>query len=382
MEHPELTMAAGPVDIPPRVASALARPVLYHYDPAFIRLYKDVEEKLRAVFRTKGDVVIMHGEALLGLEAAAFSCIAPGTKCLNIVTGVFGKWFEDFITMYGGEVVELAKEYNQSVTPDEVRQAFRDHPGIRIMSVVHSETPSGTVNPVHEICSIAKEHGALTVVDSVSGVGGMPMQADDWGVDMCIAGPQKCLGGSPGLALLSVSDDAWSMMRARNPNRNSYLGILDWKEKWIEGDAFPYTPSVSLVYGLHEALTMVLEEGLEAAWQRHDACARACRAGIRGMGLELWPESEANAASSCTAFRTPDGVDSQAFRRHLRDAYGVMIAPGYGPIKDQVLRIGHMGHVAKPVHVFAALTALGKALHDGGVSVPTGRGIDAALAEL
>lgn len=382
MEHPELTMAAGPVDIPPRVASAMARPVVYHYDPAFLRLYKTLEEKLRGVFRTKGDVVIMHGEALLGLEAAAFSCIAPGTKCLNVVTGVFGKWFEDFITMYGGDVVELAKEYNQSVTAEEVRRAFREHPDIRIMSVVHSETPSGTVNPVHEICPIAKEHGAVTIVDSVSGVGGMPMQADDWGVDICVAGPQKCLGGSPGLALLSVSEDAWQMMRARNPRRNTYLSILDWKEKWLASQAFPYTPSVSLVYGLDEALTMLIEEGLESAWKRHETCARACRAGIRGMGMELWPESESIAASSCTAFKTPDGVDSLALRRHLREAYGLMIAPGYGPITEQVLRIGHMGHVAKPGHVLTALASLGKALHDLGVSVAPGRGIDAALAEL
>jgi pyridoxamine--pyruvate transaminase len=184
------------------------------------------------------------------------------------------------------------------------------------------------------------------------------------------------------LALLSVSDDAWAMMQKRDPRRNTYLSILDWKEKWIEGGAFPYTPSVSLVYGLHEALTMVLEEGLEAAWARHETCARACRAGILGMGLELWPESESIAASSCTAFRTPAGVDSTLFRHHLRETYGVMIAPGYGEIKEHVLRIGHMGHVAKPVHVLAALGALGKALHDVGVPVSPGRGADAALAAL
>lgn len=382
MKSTELTLAAGPADIHPRVSQAMAKPILYHYDPEFLALHRAVEEKLKTIFRTENEMVIMHGEAILGLEAAAFSCIRPGTKCLNLVTGVFGKWFEDFIIANGGEVVELAKEYNQAVTAEEVRRAFEENPDIEVMTVVHSETPSGTINPVWELCPVAKEYGAVTIVDSVSGVGGSEMRVDEWDVDICIVGPQKCLGAAPGLSLISVSNDGWKRMEEVAPPGGTFLSILDWKRKWIDGGAFPYTPSVSLIYGLDAALDLVLEEGIDGAVSRHERCAAACRAGIGGMGLKLWPESEKIASSCCTAFHLAPGLDSDEFREQMRRESGILIAPGYGELKERLLRIGHMGHTAKPMHVVAALAFVGATLQSFGTNVSVGAGIEAALAAL
>lgn len=382
MTRTDLTLAAGPADVHPRVSQAMAKPILYHYDPEFLALHRSVEEKLKRVFRTTNDMVIMHGEAILGLEAAAYSCIRPGTKCLNLVTGVFGKWFEDFITAYGGEVVEVATEYNQAITAQEVRRAFDAHPDIEVMTVVHSETPSGTINPIGDLCPVAKEYGAITIVDSVSGVGGSEMRVDEWGVDICIVGPQKCLGAAPGLSLISVSDDGWTRMGNVAPQSGTFLSILDWKRKWIDGGAFPYTPSVSLVYGLDAALDILLEEGLDSAVSRHERCAAACRAGIVSMGLELWPETEEIASSCCTAFHLPDGVDSDAFRERMRRESGILIAPGYGELATKLLRIGHMGHTAKPMYVISALAFVGATMQSLGVDVSVGAGVEAALASL
>ncbi len=382
MDFPDINLAAGPVEISPRVSMAMARPVLYHYDPSFIELYKRIDEKLKKAFLTKHDIIIQQGEAILGLEAAAHSCIAPGDKCLNLVTGVFGKWFEDFIIAAGGTVIELKKEYNESITEEDVREAFRKNPDIAVMSVVHSETPSGTVNPVDKLCPIVKEHGAITIVDTVSGVFGSELRPDDWGIDVCITGPQKCLGAAPGLSIACISPDAWAKMEKSSAPANSYMSFTDWKSKWIENSAFPYTPSVSLLYGLDEALSMLLEEGIESVWERHALSARMCRAGIKGMGLNLWPASEDIAADCCTAFKTPEGVDSKAFRDTLREKWKLMIVTGYGELAPHVLRIGHLGHTAKPLYVLSALALVGKALLDSGVSVDVGKGIDSALAEL
>src|SRR4051794_19603596 len=204
LARPEYNFAAGPVEGSARTLRDISRPVMYHYGPAFIELFARTESMLKQVYRTEYDVVLMQGEAILGLEAAAASLIRPGDKVLNLVSGVFGKWFEDFIHRFGGETIELAVEYNEAIDPQAVRDALNANPGVKFLSVVHSETPSGTINPLKEIGAIAREFGVLTMVDSVSGLGGEVMSPEEWGLDVMIVGPQKCLGGTPGLSLISV----------------------------------------------------------------------------------------------------------------------------------------------------------------------------------
>jgi pyridoxamine---pyruvate transaminase len=380
---PRMNLAAGPVEVPDRTRRAIGKPVLYHYDQAFIEQFARTSELLKQVYRTEYDVVIMQGEAILGLEAAAASLIVPGDKVLNLVSGVFGKWFELFISKFGGETVELAVPYNESIAPEQVRDALKANPGIKYLSVVHSETPSGTHNPVKEIGEVAKEFGVLTLVDTVSGLGGELLSPEEWNMDIAIAGPQKCLGGTPGLSLISVSPAAWEAMEQREqPLRGSFLSILDWKDTWLDQKRFPYTPSVSEMYALESTLEQTLEEGVERVVQRHQWIARACREGVKALGLELWPARDEIAASCVTAVVMPDGMTDEQIRGTMRDRYGVMISPGYGDLFGKVFRLGHMGMAAHPTMLASQLAILERSLADLGQPIQLGAGVGAAMATL
>ena len=369
----------------PRTLRDQGRPILYHYDPAFIELFARTSGLLQQVFRTEYDAVIMQGEAILGLEAAAASLISPGDKVLNLVSGVFGKWFEDFIEKYGGETIELAVPYDDAVDPEDVRRALHANPGVKFLSVVHSETPSGTHNPVREIGRVAREFGVLTMVDTVSGLGGELYSPEEWGMDVAVAGPQKCLGGTPGLTLMSVSPAAWAAMEARRPGplRGSFLSILDWKSAWLEGRRFPYTPSVSEVYSLESVLEQTLAIGMERFVDRHQQIAAAARAGVRALGLDLWPARDEIAAACVTAVTVPDGLDEALLRKTMRHRYGVMISPGYGSLQGKLFRLAHMGPAqVHPTTLAAQLAVLERSLVDVGHPVALGAGVGAAMAAL
>lgn len=380
---PHMTLAGGPVQATERTLRDMSRPILYHYDPAFLELYQRTSELLQKVYRTGHDVVILQGEAVLGLEAAAASLLSPGDRVLNLVSGVFGKWFELFIERYGGEAVELAVAYNEAIDPDAVRKKLDESPGIRFLSVVHSETPSATINPVAEIGKIAKERGVLTIVDTVSGLGAEVLSPEEWGIDVAVAGPQKCLGGPPGLSLLAVSPEAWRVMESKKaPVRGSFLSILDWKDSWIDKKIFPYTPSVNTIYGLESVLAQALEEGVEHMAARHQIIARACRRGVEAMGLRLWAAREEIAGPVVTGVVVPEGIEDKVLRGHLRDRYGVMISGGYGALAGKLFRLGHMGVAAHPTYLAAQLAMLERTLADLGVPVELGAGVGAALESL
>jgi pyridoxamine--pyruvate transaminase len=382
---PRLNLAAGPVQVMDQTLREAAKPVLYHYDPAFIDLFAHTSDLLKQVFRTNYDVVIMQGEAILGLEAAAAGLLSPGDKVLNLVSGVFGKWFEDFIHKYGGETIELAVPYNDAIDPEDVRKALHANPGVKYLSVVHSETPSGTHNPVKEIGAVAREFGVLIMVDTVSGLGGELLSPEEWGMDIAIAGPQKCLGGTPGLSLMSISPVAWEALEARQPEplRASFLSILDWKTAWLEGKRFPYTPSISEIYSLESVLNQTLAFGMERFVDCHQAIARACREGVKALGLELWPAREEIAAACVTAVRIPDGIDDAKLRGTMRHRYGVMISPGYGELQGQLFRLGHMGPAqAHPTVLAAQLAILERSIVDLGYPAQLGAGVGTAMATL
>ena len=382
-DWPVLTLAGGPVQVSDRTLRDQSRPVLYHNDPAFKALFASTCELLQRVYRTRYDVVIMQGEALLGLEAAAASLVSPGDKVLNLVSGVFGKGYGSFIEKYGGQTIELAVPYDDAIDPDAVRRVLDDQSDIKFLAVVHSETPSATVNPVRAIGEIARRRGVITIVDTVSGLGGEVLSPEAWGMDIAVAGPQKCLGGPPGLALLSVSPAAWDVMETRpQPLRGSYLSILDWKRSWIEQRTFPYTPSVSSIYALESVLTQVLEEGIERHAARHQTIAAACRAGVRALGLRLWAAREAIAAPCVTGVAMPEGIDDGALRGLMRERYGVMISGGYGDLAGKLFRLGHMGPAAHPTYLAAQLAILERALVDLGHPVELGAGVGAAMAAL
>jgi pyridoxamine--pyruvate transaminase len=317
------------------------------------------------------------------MEAAAASLFAPGDTVLNLVSGIFGKWFEQFIARAGARTIELAVPYDEAIDPDAVRTALRAHPDVKFLSVVHAETPSGTVNPIRDICEIAREFGVITLVDAALGLAGEPLYTEAWGIDVAVAGPQKCLGGVPGLALLAVSPNAWAAMERRaQPLRGSYLSLLDWRESWTARRAFPHTPSVSLVYALESVLTQVLEIGLERHIARHRAIGRACRAGVRALGIEPWPARDAIASSAVTTVKTPRGIDAGALVARMRGVYGIGIAGGYKELVGKTFRLGHMGRSAHPAALAALLAVLERSLADLGMQVTLGAGVGAAMAAL
>jgi pyridoxamine---pyruvate transaminase len=374
MRDPDFTLSAGPVAATPRVLAALGSPIVYHYDPAFLERFRDTQRKLKRVFRTENDVLLMQGEAVLGLEAAARGLVQPGTKVLNLVQGVFGKGMGFWLKDFGAELHELEVGYNDAVDPSAVESYLDEHPGIELVAVVHSETPSGTFCDVGAIGQIAHERDALTL-------GGMALDTDDWQLDVCVAGAQKCLGGPPGMTLMTVSDAAWDRISA-NPAapRASYLSMLDWKEQWLDGDRFPFTPSVSDLYGVEAAVDELLDEGLESSIERHARTAAACRVGVRAMGLELWPRSEEITADCVTAIAVPDGLTDTQVRAHCRERYGVMLSAGQGA--GNLVRIGHMATSARGLYPVLGLAALGQTLLDLGARVDVGAGVEATLAEI
>jgi pyridoxamine--pyruvate transaminase len=382
MERADLTLSAGPNDVSSAVLAALGSPILYHYDPVFLARFRDAEEKIGRIYRTTShEILLMQGEAVLGLEAAARAVVRPGMACLNLVSGVFGKGFGYWLKDIGADLREIEVPYDQIIDPEAVEAYLVAHPEVEMVSVVHCETPSGTLNPVEKIGPIARAHGAVTIVDVVASFGGIDLRPEEWQLDLLVAGPQKCLGGPPGMSLLAVSDQAWAMID-RNPAapRGSFLSLLDWREKWHGTGRFPFTPSVSDLHGVDAAADLLLAEGLDAVQARHSRVAAACRAGVVAMGLRLWPASEEIAAASVTAIAIPDGLTDIGVRDHVRARYGVQLSGGQGA--GNLIRIGHMGANCRPIYVVAGLASLGRSLVDLGVKLDVGAGLEAALASL
>ncbi|PSH57232.1 pyridoxamine--pyruvate transaminase [Phyllobacterium endophyticum] len=382
-EHadPVITLTSGPVNAYAQVLRGLGRTVLYDYDPAFQLLYENVVNKAQQAMRLSNRPVILHGEPVLGLEAAAASLIAPDDVVLNLASGVYGKGFGYWAKRYSPHLIEIEVPYNEAIDPQEVEAMLKAHPEITIVSVCHHDTPSGTINPIDAIGALVSAHGGYLIVDAVSSFGGMKTHPEDCKADIYVTGPNKCLGAPPGLTMMGVSERAWSKMKA-NPlaPRASMLSIVDWQNAWSRHEPFPFTPSVSEINGLDVALDLYLDEGPEAVWARHTLTAKAMRAGVTAMGLSIWAASDWIASPTTTAVRTPEGVDEKLLRQAARARYGVVFSSGRGETLGKLTRIGHMGPTAQPIYAIAALTALGGAMNALGQKLAIGKGIEAALA--
>lgn len=381
MALPDFTLSAGPVTVTARTLAALGKPILYHYDPEFKATFERTQDKVARIFKTTNDIVLMQGEAIVGLEGALRSLITPGMHVLNLVQGVFGKGTSYWISGFGAVLHEIKVGYDDAVSPAQVEAYLDEHPEIQMVCLVASETPSGTVTDVAAIGPMCRDRGILSYVDTVSGVLGMPWETDAWGLDLCVAGAQKCLGGPPGVALVSVSQRAWDAMYA-NPAapRDSYISLIDWKEKWLGEGRFPYTPSVSDINGLEAALDQALEEGIDAVVARHEAAAEVTRACAIAMGLTLLAKNEESASACVTSIRLPDDIDNVVVRDHAREVYGVMLSHGQGA--GNLVRLSHMGPTAGGLHSIVGLAALGRTLADLGVNVDIAAGLEKALAVL
>ena len=380
---PAFNLTSGPAGATAATLAALGRPILHHLDPAFGALYQRTVELLRQAFGTRESPVVLQGEAVVGLEAAAASLIGPGDVVLNLVSGMYGRGYGDWARRYAREVIEIEVSYDSSVPAASVAEALRARPDITVVSVVHCETPCGTVNDLDAISAVVTGYGALLIVDAVSTFGGIRCDFTAWQADVVVTAPQKCLGGPPGLSLLHVSEAAWAHMVA-NPAapRGSVLSILDWRDAHLAGRPFPFTPSVTDVYGLHACLEQYLHEGAEAVRSRHQAAARAARAGAEALGLTLWARNPAVRSDTITAVRVPAGIDEREVRAHARAQSGVMLSGGQGDLAGTVLQIGHMGPGAYPLSPVIAVTALGRALRALGADADIGAAVEAAVSAL
>jgi aspartate aminotransferase-like enzyme len=364
----------GPTPVPPEVLAALAEPVLHHRAPDFRAVYERVLGRLREVHRTGSEVLLFTCSGTGGFESAIVNLCSPGDRVLAVSAGYFGERWAQMARIFGCEVEELRYEWGETPTADDLTQRLGEIAPVSAVFLVHSETSTGVVADVRSLAAAAKDAGALAVVDAVSSLGAVPLDTDDWGIDVVVAGSQKALMTPPGLATACVSPAAWEQVaRATTPRF-----YLDWERtrKAQEKVDSAFTPAVSLIVALDVALGLVLEDGLEAAFDRHTRLGRACRAGIKAMGLELFSPDEDRSAV-VTAARMPDGLDSGDLTLALRERHGVTIAGGQGVLKGQIFRIGHIGWYDE-FDIATALSAVELVLAELGA--PIERGVAATRA--
>ncbi|MEV8068577.1 aminotransferase class V-fold PLP-dependent enzyme [Streptomyces sp. NPDC085995] len=330
--------------------------------------FASIEDRVARLLATEQDVLITQGEALLPLEGAIRAAAGPGTVALNVITGPYGQTFGDWLRDCGATVHDLAVPFHTAVTAAQVREAFAEHPEIDFVSLVHAEAATGNTNPVAEIGEAVREQGALFYLDAVASIGAEPVLPDAWGVDLCVIGAQKAMGGPAGVSAVSVSERAWARMAA-NPKapRRSYLSLLDWKERWIDGGrkALLHAPAQLEMLALEACVERIEAVSLDAVMGRHRAAAAATRAGVRalGVGLEPYVREASEAAPVATTLRVTAGVAAfDLVARALAGEPGLPLAAGGGALAKEMIRVNHYGPDATREAVEASVTALGAAL--------------------
>jgi len=364
----------GPTPVPPQVLAALAEPVLHHRAPDFREVYARVLGRLRDVHRTESEVLLFTCSGTGAFESAIVNLCSPGEHVLAVSAGSFGERWAAMARTYSCVVEELRYPWGETPTADDLRAKLAAVDPVSLVFLVHSETSTGVVADVQSLAAVAKDAGALVVVDAVSSLGAVPLEMDDWGLDVVISGSQKALMAPPGLATAAVSATAWEQV-ARSTLPSFYF---DWQRtrKAQEKLDSAFTPAVSLIVALDVALGLLLEDGLEDAFERHIRLGRACRAGIKAMGLELFSPDEDRAAI-VTAARMPEGFDSSDLTLALRERHGVTIAGGQGELKNLIFRIGHIGWYDE-FDIATALNAVELVL--GELGAPIERGVAASRA--
>ncbi len=355
-----IPMVPGPV----KVAREVLEAYQINYGSAdmeseFLELYNQTEANLKKVLRTRNQVVIQSGEGMLALWGALKSCLAGGDRVLSIATGVFGDGIGNMAASIGAEVHKVSLPFNETISDLKPIQAAIEDFKPKMITVVHCETPSGTLNPIAELGRIKKDlEVPLLYVDAVSSIGGAPVLTDDWNIDLCLGGSQKCLSSLPDLAFLSVSDSAWEII-----GQVGYAGYsaLEPFRTAQQNHYFPCTPNWHGIAGLNAGAELVLNEGLANSFSRHEAVARYCRKRIEEMGLTLFPAPGAVSAPTVTAVNVPRGISWKEFDANLRKE-GLVVAGSYGPMTDKVFRLGHMGTQADMDLVSQALEAIEKVM--------------------
>jgi alanine-glyoxylate transaminase / serine-glyoxylate transaminase / serine-pyruvate transaminase len=373
-----ILLGPGPSLIAPRVMRAMAAPVLSHLDPDFVPLLDEVRASLQRVFRadSKALTIATSGTGTSAMEAAVANAVADGTRGVVIVTGYFGDRLAQIFERYGARVRRIDVEWGRAVDPQRLRDELTKE-GADVVGFVHAETSTGVRNPVKELAAIAREKGALTIVDMVTSLGGHEVDLAGWGVDIAYSCTQKCIGAPSGLAPIAVSGAARERLVKC---RSFYLDLKLLEDYWV-GRKYHHTMSSTLVYALREALIMVEEEGLQARQARHERNHLALAAGVEAMGLSLLPP-DGERLWTLNTIRTPSGLDEAAVRKTLLTTYNIEVGAGLGPLAGKIWRVGLMGASSTPQTLLQFFAALEGALVSHGHRVPEGAGVAAANAAL
>jgi alanine-glyoxylate transaminase/serine-glyoxylate transaminase/serine-pyruvate transaminase len=377
-----ILMGPGPSEAHPRVYAALAAPIVGHLDPEFLSVMGETQDLLRYVFRTKNPATLsISGTGGAGMETCLTNLLEPGDRAVVCIHGFFGTRMREIVERCGATPIAVEAPWGRPVDPADVERAVQGS-GARLVALVHAETSTGVLQPIEDICRIAKAHGALVALDTVTSLGGCDVRIDDWGIDAAYSGTQKCIGGPPGLSPVTFNDRAMEVaQRRRTKVRSWYLDMTLIAQYWGESHVYHHTAPVPLNYALREALLLVQEEGLEERVARHKKNHLALVAGLEAMGLEMFVE-EAHRLPSLNTVKVPDGVDEAKVRKHLLDRFSLEIGAGLGPLRGKIWRIGLMGHASSARNVTTCLAALEDALRAQGHRVPEGAGVKAALEML
>jgi len=378
-----LLLGPGPSMVHPRVLRAMSTPLLGHLDPKFLEIMNDVQAQLRAVFRTNNPFTIaVSGTGSAGMEAALVNLIEPGDAAIVVAAGVFGTRMAEIVGRCGGRLVKLDVPWGETIEPGRIEEALRKEGKVKVVALVHAETSTGAQQPIDGLGKLCHAHGALLVVDTVTSLGGVPVDVDEWEADAVYSGTQKCLSCPPGLAPLTLSARALDAVKARKTKVQSwYLDAGMVADYWAEGKrVYHHTAPISMVYALRESLRLVLEEGLEPRFARHRRHSAALMAGLAALGCAPQAQ-EGRRLPSLNCLKVPAGIDEGAVRKNLLAEHSIEIGGGLGPLAGKVWRIGLMGESARQENVLAVLAAIEQALAKQGKGPKPGASVSAALEQ-
>ncbi len=356
-----LLMGPGPSNVPQRVLDALARPTIGHLDPVFVGFMDELKALLQWVFQTGNTLTLpVSGPGTAGMEACFANLLEPGDKIVVCRNGAFGQRMLEMCERMGADVICVDEEWGRAVNVDRVADALEAHPDARVLAFVHAETSTGARSDAEALAALARQHDCLSIMDCVTSLGGIPVHLDDWGVDAAYSGTQKCLSCPPGLSPVSLSERAAERIRQRTvPVQSWFMDFSLVMSYWGSGGkrAYHHTAPINALYGLHEALLVLREEGLESAWQRHGETHALLRDRLESLGLELVvPENER--LPQLNAVGIPEGIDDAEGRRYLLEEHGIEVGAGLGPLAGKIWRIGLMGETCRPESVERLETGL------------------------
>jgi len=376
---PRILLGPGPSAVNPRVLRALSMPLVGHLDPVFLRIMDDTKRLLQFVFQTRNELTIpISGTGSAGMEACLVNLLEPGDEAVVCINGVFGTRMSDIVERCGARPVKVEAPWGRVIDPADLAAALKRCARPKLVAIVHAETSTGAWQPLEDIGALAHAAGTLFVVDTVTSLGGCPVRVDDWGIDACYSGTQKCLSCPPGLSPITFGPRAVEVLRHRKSKVQSwYLDLTMIEKYWGADRIYHHTAPISMNYALYEALRLVEEEGLEARWSRHERNHHALKAGLAAIGLTI-ASQENHQLWTLNSVRIPDGVDDARVRTALLDEFNIEIGGGLGALKGKTWRIGLMGDSSTAANVLLVLSALERVLPRCGYAVTAGAAVAAA----